>query len=129
MSVCGDKPAAAPSQPAAPTDANGGSTRVAAGGGTGGGRPALGFGAAAACLLLLAATAVHVAPRALPVDVLLRTSGETRLSDFLLWLAGQAQLVFRDVLWPSFSFWHFAACGQLNQLVLPRYLSYRVAGR
>ncbi|KAK9815737.1 hypothetical protein WJX72_008740 [[Myrmecia] bisecta] len=39
-----------------------------------------------------------------PVDLLIRTSGESRLSDFLLWQSGFAQLVFTDVLWPDFTF-------------------------
>ncbi len=39
-----------------------------------------------------------------PVDLLIRTSGETRLSDFLLWQSRHAQLVFSTVLWPNFSF-------------------------
>ncbi|EIE27677.1 Di-trans-poly-cis-decaprenylcistransferase [Coccomyxa subellipsoidea C-169] len=40
-----------------------------------------------------------------PVDLLIRTSGETRLSDFLCWQVRHAQLVFADVLWPDFSFY------------------------
>ncbi|KAK3270495.1 hypothetical protein CYMTET_21112 [Cymbomonas tetramitiformis] len=39
-----------------------------------------------------------------PVDLLIRTSGETRLSDFLLWQCSDAVLVFLEVLWPDFSF-------------------------
>lgn len=41
-----------------------------------------------------------------PVDLLIRTSGETRLSDFLLWQASTAVLYFTQVLWPDFSLWH-----------------------
>ncbi len=40
-----------------------------------------------------------------PVGLLIRTSGEQRLSDFLLWQSSYAQLIFLDVLWPDFSFW------------------------
>lgn len=36
------------------------------------------------------------------VDLLIRTSGEQRLSDFLLWECAYAEFVFSDVLWPDF---------------------------
>jgi undecaprenyl diphosphate synthase len=42
-------------------------------------------------------------------DLLIRTSGEQRLSNFLLWQAAYAELVFLDVLWPDFDAAHFAA--------------------
>ena len=35
-------------------------------------------------------------------DLLIRTSGEQRLSNFLLWQAAYAELLFTDVLWPDF---------------------------
>ena len=35
-------------------------------------------------------------------DLLIRTSGEYRLSNFLLWQAAYAELVFTDTLWPDF---------------------------
>ena len=35
-------------------------------------------------------------------DLVLRTSGESRLSNFLLWEAAYSELVFTDVLWPDF---------------------------
>ncbi len=37
-----------------------------------------------------------------PLDVLVRTGGEQRLSDFLLWEAAYAELFFRPELWPDF---------------------------
>ena len=37
-----------------------------------------------------------------PLDLLIRTSGETRLSNFLLWQAAYAELLFVDTLWPDF---------------------------
>ena len=36
------------------------------------------------------------------VDLLIRTGGEQRLSDFLLWEAAYAELVFTDVMWPDY---------------------------
>jgi undecaprenyl diphosphate synthase len=37
-----------------------------------------------------------------PLDLLIRTSGEIRLSNFLLWQAAYSELVFVDTLWPDF---------------------------
>lgn len=37
-----------------------------------------------------------------PVDLLIRTSGEQRISNFLLWQIAYAELCFLDVLWPDF---------------------------
>jgi undecaprenyl diphosphate synthase len=46
--------------------------------------------------------AVHDAGDLLPpVDLLIRTGGERRLSDFLLWECAYAELLFLDVLWPD----------------------------
>lgn len=48
--------------------------------------------------------------RGLPdLDLLIRTSGEVRLSNFLLWQAAYAELVFTEVLWPDFDERVFAA--------------------
>jgi len=41
-------------------------------------------------------------------DVLIRTSGEKRISNFLLWQLAYAELVFIDVLWPDFAHEDFA---------------------
>lgn len=35
-------------------------------------------------------------------DLLIRTGGETRLSNFLLWQASYAELYFTEILWPDF---------------------------
>ena len=37
-----------------------------------------------------------------PLDLLIRTSGEVRLSNFLLWQSAYAEMLFMDVLWPDF---------------------------
>jgi undecaprenyl diphosphate synthase len=42
-------------------------------------------------------------------DLIIRTSGEQRLSNFLLWQGAYAELVFLDVFWPDFGAVHFAA--------------------
>ena len=38
-----------------------------------------------------------------PVDILIRTGGEQRLSDFLLWECAYAELIFSNRMWPDFS--------------------------
>jgi undecaprenyl diphosphate synthase len=38
-----------------------------------------------------------------PLDLLIRTSGEQRLSNFMLWQAAYAELWFTETLWPDFS--------------------------
>jgi len=37
-----------------------------------------------------------------PLDLLIRTSGEVRLSNFLLWQSAYAEMLFVDTLWPDF---------------------------
>jgi undecaprenyl diphosphate synthase len=44
----------------------------------------------------------HSVPDTGPVDLLIRTGGEQRLSDFLLWDCAYAELYFTDRLWPDF---------------------------
>jgi undecaprenyl diphosphate synthase len=41
-------------------------------------------------------------------DLVIRTSGEKRISNFLLWQLAYAEFVFLDVLWPDFSAQHLA---------------------
>jgi len=36
-------------------------------------------------------------------DLIIRTSGEQRLSNFMLWQAAYAEFIFQDVFWPDFS--------------------------
>ena len=38
-----------------------------------------------------------------PLDLLIRTSGEVRLSNFLLWQSAYAEMLFVDTLWPDFT--------------------------
>ncbi len=44
-----------------------------------------------------------------PLDLLIRTSGEVRLSNFLLWQAAYAELMFVETLWPDFDGADFTA--------------------
>ncbi|WP_221226051.1 polyprenyl diphosphate synthase [Novosphingobium fluoreni] len=44
-----------------------------------------------------------------PLDLLIRTSGEERLSNFLLWQVAYAEFYFTDVLWPDFTAEHLRA--------------------
>ncbi len=44
-----------------------------------------------------------------PLDLLIRTSGEVRLSNFLLWQAAYAEMVFTEVLWPDYTPSHLQA--------------------
>ncbi|XP_054959588.1 dehydrodolichyl diphosphate synthase complex subunit DHDDS isoform X6 [Pan paniscus] len=63
-------------------------------------------------------------------DILIRTSGEVRLSDFLLWQTSHSCLVFQPVLWPEYTFWNlFEAIlqFQMNHSVLQTE-SHSVAG-
>lgn len=46
--------------------------------------------------------ALHTGEPALDVDLLIRTGGEKRLSDFLLWESAYAELVFTPRMWPDF---------------------------
>nr|WP_276167980.1 isoprenyl transferase [Zobellia alginiliquefaciens] len=51
----------------------------------------------------------HLYTHDLPdVDLLVRTSGEHRISNFLLWQIAYAELYFVDVFWPDFSSQHLA---------------------
>jgi undecaprenyl diphosphate synthase len=52
----------------------------------------------------------HLYTQNLPdVDLLIRTSGEHRISNFLLWQIAYAELYFTDVLWPDFRAEHLHA--------------------
>jgi len=45
---------------------------------------------------------IHAGTATPPVDLLVRTGGERRLSDFLLWETAYAELVFSPTMWPDF---------------------------
>lgn len=45
-----------------------------------------------------------------PPEILVRTSGEVRFSDYLLWQISNTRVFFTDVLWPEFCIWHLLAC-------------------
>jgi undecaprenyl diphosphate synthase len=59
--------------------------------------------------------------RAPPLDLLIRTSGEQRLSNFLLWEAAYAEFVFQDVLWPDYGGEHLRAAIEAFQKRERRY--------
>nr|XP_046255408.1 dehydrodolichyl diphosphate synthase complex subunit DHDDS [Scatophagus argus]XP_046255409.1 dehydrodolichyl diphosphate synthase complex subunit DHDDS [Scatophagus argus]XP_046255410.1 dehydrodolichyl diphosphate synthase complex subunit DHDDS [Scatophagus argus]XP_046255411.1 dehydrodolichyl diphosphate synthase complex subunit DHDDS [Scatophagus argus]XP_046255412.1 dehydrodolichyl diphosphate synthase complex subunit DHDDS [Scatophagus argus] len=52
-------------------------------------------------------------------DLLIRTSGEVRLSDFLLWQTSHSCIVFQSILWPEYSFWN------LCEAILQYQLNYK----
>jgi undecaprenyl diphosphate synthase len=56
----------------------------------------------------LLGTAMHGDGPATDVDLLIRTGGEHRLSDFLLWECAYAELIFTPVMWPDFRGDHLA---------------------
>lgn len=45
-----------------------------------------------------------------PVDLMIRTSGEVRISNFLLWQMAYAEMQFLDILWPDFTKDSFFQC-------------------
>ena len=55
------------------------------------------------------AAVTHALPGASDLDLLIRTGGERRLSDFLLWESAYAELVFSDTYWPDFTVREFRA--------------------
>lgn len=51
------------------------------------------------------------------LDLIIRTGGEKRLSNFLLWQASYAELIFLDVLWPEFTAEILKECIQQYKLI------------
>ncbi len=67
-------------------------------------RCALSGGVDPARFAIAMAEAIHASTDGAPdVDLLIRTGGEQRLSDFLLWECAYAELVFTPCMWPDFS--------------------------
>jgi undecaprenyl diphosphate synthase len=54
--------------------------------------------------------ALLYAPEMHDPDLIIRTSGEQRLSNYLMWQSAYSELVFRDELWPDFDRAAFEAC-------------------
>lgn len=65
--------------------------------------------------------AIHAPSGTRDVDLLIRTGGEQRLSDFLLWESAYAELYFTDILWPDFTEADLAAAVQAFALRDRRY--------
>ena len=68
----------------------------------------------------------HLSGLGLKPDLLIRTSGESRLSDFLLWQTSYSVTYFTQVLWPDFSLRNFIYAiffyqrhAQYRQFILP----------
>jgi undecaprenyl diphosphate synthase len=59
-------------------------------------------------LSVLLGKAMHGGGHAPDVDLLIRTGGERRLSDFLLWECAYAELLFTPVMWPDYGGTHLA---------------------
>lgn len=58
-------------------------------------------------------------------DILIRTSGEIRFSDFLLWQIWNTNVCFTEVLWPEFSIWHLLASVFQYQRCLPELQKFK----
>jgi undecaprenyl diphosphate synthase len=73
--------------------------------------------------------AIHAPGGTRDVDLLIRTGGEHRLSDFLLWESAYAELYFTDVLWPDFTAADLASAVQAFAARDRRYGAVRTAAR
>ncbi|XP_035712110.1 dehydrodolichyl diphosphate synthase complex subunit DHDDS-like [Folsomia candida] len=50
------------------------------------------------------------------IDLLIRTGGDQRLSDFMMWESSHAYIHFTEKTWPEFNFWEFIHCCFLYQV-------------
>jgi undecaprenyl diphosphate synthase len=66
-------------------------------------------GSARTCFESALARQMHSAVAVTDVDLLIRSGGERRLSDFLLWECAYAEMVFVDTYWPDFTEHEFEA--------------------
>lgn len=66
-------------------------------------------GSARTCFQNALAKQMHSAVGVTDVDLLIRSGGERRLSDFLLWECAYAEMVFVDTYWPDFTEHEFEA--------------------
>ena len=73
--------------------------------------------------------AIHAPSGTRDVDLLIRTGGERRLSDFMLWESAYAELYFTDVLWPDFTRNDLASAVQAFAARDRRYGGVRKAAR
>ncbi|VVC32655.1 Hypothetical protein CINCED_3A006545 [Cinara cedri] len=60
-----------------------------------------------------------------PPDLLIRTSGETRLSDFMIWQCSYSYIYFTPVLWPEFTAWDFMAAVFMYQRNVRSFIRYK----
>ena len=72
--------------------------------------------------------AIHAPAGTRDVDLLIRTGGEQRLSDFLLWESAYAELYFTEVMWPDFNQADLAAAVQAFTARNRRYGGVRTDG-
>ncbi|XP_025194654.1 dehydrodolichyl diphosphate synthase complex subunit DHDDS-like isoform X2 [Melanaphis sacchari] len=61
-----------------------------------------------------------------PLDLLIRTSGETTLSDFMLWQCAYSYIYFTPVLWPEFTAWELMIAIFMYQRNIRAFIRYKL---
>ncbi|XP_026805139.1 dehydrodolichyl diphosphate synthase complex subunit DHDDS-like [Rhopalosiphum maidis] len=61
-----------------------------------------------------------------PPDLLVCTSGETKLSDFMLWQCAYSYIYFTSVLWPEFTAWDFMIAIFMYQRNFRAFIRYKI---